>query len=231
MLLKAGLAAIGFDLPSTGLVVHPRTMLVSPAAGVLITIAAAISPARRAARIPPVAAMQDVAAEPRRLSALRAVRGAVLVAGGAAALGAGLSGAAGNGNRVMLTGAGAVATFIGVAILGPFFARPVSRLLGAPLAARGTTGQLGQQNAMRNPSRTAVTAAALMVGVTLVSLTAIVASSVKASVGSIIDSAIRADFIVTSGSALGGSGGFSPRLERSLAALPQVRATAGLRSG
>ena len=84
---------------------------------------------------------------------------------------------------------------------------------------------------MRNPSRTAVTAAALMVGVTLVSLTAIVASSVKASVGTIIDSAVRADFIVTSGSALGGSAGFSPRLERSLAALPQVRATAGIRPG
>jgi putative ABC transport system permease protein len=148
-----------------------------------------------------------------------------------AALGTGLSGAAGNGNRITLTGAGAVAVFIGVAVLGPFVARPASRLLGALLAARGTTGQLGQQNAMRNPSRTAVTAAALMVGVTLVSLTAIVASSVKASVGSIIDSAIRADFVVSSGSALGGSGGFSPRLERSLAALPQVRATAGIRSG
>jgi putative ABC transport system permease protein len=70
-----------------------------------------------------------------------------------------------------------------------------------------------------------------MVGVTLVSLTAIVASSVKASVGSIIDSAIRADFVITSGSALGGSGGFSPHLERSLGALPQVGATAGIRSG
>ena len=77
----------------------------------MITIVAAIAPARRAARIPPVAAMQDVAAEPRRLSALRAVRGAVLVAAGAAALGTGLPGAAGNGNRVTLTGAGAVAVF------------------------------------------------------------------------------------------------------------------------
>jgi putative ABC transport system permease protein len=227
--LKAGLAALGFDLPATGLVVAPRTVLVSPAAGIVITILAAVSPARRAARIPPVAAMQDVAAEPRRPSVLRAVRGAILVAGGAAALGTGLSGAAGN--RVTLTGAGAVAVFTGVAILGPFIARPVSRLIGAPLALRGTTGQLGRQNAMRNPSRTAVTAAALMVGVTLVSLTAIVASSVKASVGGIIDSAVRADFIVTSGTALGGSAGFSPRLERSLAALPQVRATAGIRSG
>ena len=103
VVLKAGLAALGFDLPTTGLVVNPRTVLVSPAAGIVITIVAAISPARRAARIPPVAAMQDVAAEPRRPSVLRAVRGAILVAGGGAALGAGLSGAAGN--RVALTGA------------------------------------------------------------------------------------------------------------------------------
>ena len=143
VLLKAGLAAIGFDLPSTGLVVNPRTVLVSPAAGIVITIVAAIAPARRAARIPPVAAMQHVAAEPRRLSVLRAVRGAVLVAGGAAALGTGLSGAAGNGNRVTLTGAGAVAVFIGVAVLGPFVARPTSRLLGAPLHHRlGDPGRL-----------------------------------------------------------------------------------------
>jgi putative ABC transport system permease protein len=227
--LKALLTALGFDLPATGLVVNPRTILVSPAAGIVITLLAAISPARRAARIPPVAAMQDVAAEPRRPSVIRAVRGAILMAGGGAALGTGLSGAAGN--QVALTGAGALAVFTGVAVLGPFIARPVSRLLGAPLAARGTTGQLGQQNAMRNPSRTAVTAAALMIGVTLVSLTAIVASSVKASVGTIIDSAVRADFIVSSGSALGGSAGFSPRLEHSLAALPQVGATAGLRPG
>jgi putative ABC transport system permease protein len=106
-----------------------------------------------------------------------------------------------------------------------------SSLLGTPLAIRGTTGQLGRQNAMRNPARTAVTAAALMVGVTLVSLTAIVASSVKASVNTIINSAVRADFVVSSGTAFGGSSGFSPRLERSLAALRQVSVTAGIRSG
>jgi putative ABC transport system permease protein len=242
--LKAGLAALGFDLPATGLVVSPRTVLVSLAAGVAVTVVSAVSPARRAARIPPVAAMQDVAAEPRRPSVMRAVRGAILLAGGAAALGDGLAGpvlantvlagtgpAGLGGNRVTLVGAGAVAVFTGIAILGPFCARPVSRLLGTLLAMRGTTGRLGRQNAMRNPARTAVTAAALMVGVTLVSLTAIVASSVKASVNTIIDSAVRADFVVSSGTALGGSSGFSPRLERSVAALRQVSATAGVRAG
>jgi putative ABC transport system permease protein len=239
VVLKAGLAALGFDLPATGLVVSPRTVLVSLAAGVVVTVVSAVSPARRAARIPPVAALQDVAAEPRQPSVMRAVRGAILVAGGAAALGDGLAGpelagpglAGVAGNRVTLVGAGAVAVFTGIAILGPFGARGISRLLGTPLAMRGTTGKLGRQNAMRNPARTAVTAAALMVGVTLVSLTAIIASSVKASVSTIIDSAVRADFVVSSGTALGGSSGFSPRLERSLAALWQVSATAGVRSG
>ena len=91
--------------------------------------------------------------------------------------------------------------FIGIAALGPFIARPVCRLLGAPLAVRGTSGKLGQQNAMRNPSRTAATAAALMVGVPWCRMTIVTPSSVKASANSVIDSALRADFVVSSGAA------------------------------
>jgi len=227
--LKAVLAALGFDLPATGLVVSMRTVIVSLVAGTVITVVSAISPARRAGRIPPVAALQDVAAEPRRPSVRRTTRGVILIVGGAAVLGAGLFGHAGN--RLVLVGLGAGAVFIGIEVLGPFVARPVSRLLGAPLAARSTTGKLSQQNAMRNPSRTAATAAALMVGVALVSLTTIVASSMKASSNEIINSAMKADFVVSSGAAVGGSSGFSPALERSLNALPQVSATAGIRSG
>ena len=84
---------------------------------------------------------------------------------------------------------------------------------------------------MRNPSRTAATAAALMIGVALVSLMTIVASSMKASTTAIIGSAVRADYVVSSGGIAGGSSGFSPQLERSLGALPQVSAVAGIRSG
>jgi putative ABC transport system permease protein len=229
VVLKAGLSALGFDLPATGLVVSLRTVAVGLLVGTLITLVSAISPALRAGRIPPVAALQDVAAEPRRPSARRAARGAVLVAGGAAVLGAGLFGHAGN--RVALVGGGAVAVFVGIAVLGPFAARRISELIGAPLAMHSTAGKLGQQNAMRNPSRTASTAAALMVGVTLVSLMTVVAASAKASVNSIIDSAVRADFVVSNGAVAGGSSGFSPALERSLSALPQVSAVAGIRSG
>jgi ABC-type lipoprotein release transport system permease subunit len=194
-----------------------------------LVVLSAISPARRAARIPPVAAMQHVAAESRQPSVGRALRGAILAAGGAAVLGIGLFGHAGN--RITLVGGGAVAVFVGIAMLGPFIARPVSQLLGTPLAMRGPAGQLGQQNAMRNPSRTAATAAALMVGVALVSLTTIVASSARASVNTIISSAVQADYVVSSGGMTGGASGFSPELERLLDALPQVSATAGIRSG
>jgi putative ABC transport system permease protein len=227
--LKAGLSALGFELPATGLVVSMRTMIVGLIAGTVITVASAISPARRASRIPPIAAMQDVAAEPRRASIRRSARGAIVTAGGAVVLGIGLF--ANSGYRAALIGAGAVAVFIGIAILGPFVARPASRLLGVPLAAHTTTGKLSQENAMRNPSRTSATAAALMVGVALVSLTTILASSMKASANTIIDSTMRADYVVSSGGYAGGSSGFSPALERSLNALPQVSATAGIRAG
>ena len=229
--LKAGLSALGMDLPATGLVVSPRTVLVGLLAGVAITVVSAISPARRAARIPPAAAIQDVAAEPRQPLARRTAAGVAFTIIGLTVLGTGLFSHLSN--RMPLVGAGASALFIGVAAVGPFIARPACRLLGTPLARVGASGKLGQQNAMRNPSRAAATAAALMVGVSLVSMTTVMASSVKASANSVIDAALRADFVVSSGAAAGGGagGGFSPAVEGSLAALPGVADVAGIRSG
>lgn len=228
--LKAGLSALGMDLPATGLVVSGRTVVTGLLAGTAITVVSAVAPARRAARIPPVAALQEVAAEPPRPLARRTAVGVAATVAGLVMGGAGLF--ARLPNRMPLVGAGAAALFIGVAALGPFIARPACRLLGAPLARYRTVGRLGQQNAMRNPARTAATAAALMVGVSLVSLTTVLAASLKGSVGSVIDSALRADFVVSSGAMAGGNGGgFSPKLERSLAALPQVAGVAGIRSG
>jgi putative ABC transport system permease protein len=228
VVLKAGITALGFDLPATGLVMTVRTVVVCLLVGTLVTLASAVLPARRASRIPPVTAMQDAAAEHGGPSAWRIARGAVLTVAGVAVLLMGLF--AHTGSQVLEVGIGAAVVFLGVASLGPLAARPMSRVLGAPLAGR-TTGKLAQQNAMRNPSRTAATAAALMVGVALVSLMAIVASSSKASINSIINSAVRADFVVGSGGQAGGSSGFSPGLQRSLDALPQIAATTGIRSG
>ena len=229
VLLKAGLSLLGVDLPASGLVVSPRTVAVGLLVGVLITVLSAIAPARRASRIPPVTALQDVAAEPRRPLVRRAALGVILTAVGLVILAVGLFSHLSN--RMPLVGAGAAALFIGISALGPYIARPVCRLIGAPLARSGTVGKLGQQNAIRNSARTAATAAALMVGVTLVSATTVMASSVKASSNSVIDSALRANFVVSSGAGTGGGSGFSPSIERSLAALPQVSDVAGIRAG
>jgi putative ABC transport system permease protein len=227
--LKAGLSALGMALPATGLVVTARTVITGLLAGTLITVAAAVSPANRASRIPPVAALQDVAAEPRRPLARRTVVGAggttAGLALGAVALFAHVS------NGMLLVGVSAALLFIGVAALGPFFARPVCGLLGAPAARSGTVGKLGRENAMRNPARAASTAAALMVGVALVSMIGVMATSIKASYGDIINGALRADFVISNGAGNGGAVGVSPAAERSLAALPQVSGVAGIRSG
>ena len=73
-------------------------------------------------------------------------------------------------------GLGVFAMFLGVAVLGPVIARPTGRVLGAPLARwRGVPGVLARENAVRNPRRTASTAAALMIGVALVGLITIFA--------------------------------------------------------
>jgi putative ABC transport system permease protein len=228
VVLKAGLGALGYDLPATGVVVSLRTVIVGLLVGTVVTLVAAFAPARRASRIPPVAVIQDVAAEPRQLSVPRAVRGAILTVAGVAVLFWGLF--AQTGNRVAFVGVGAAAVFLGISGLGPLYARPASRVLGAPLAVR-PTGKLAQENAMRNPARTASTASALMIGVALVSLMTIVASSTKASINGIINSAVRADFVISSGGIAGGSSGLSPSIERSLAALPQVGGVTGIRSG
>jgi putative ABC transport system permease protein len=227
--LRAGMAGLGISLPSSGIVVSLRTVLFGLLVGTLVTTASASVPAWRAGTIPPVAALQDAAAEPLQPSLRRSARRLIVGALGLVVLATGLFGH--TGNSLLLVGLGAAAVFIGVAVLSPFAARPVCRVLGAPFARAGTAGTLGERSAMRNPSRTSATAAALMVGVALVSMITIMASSVKSSVDSTITSALRADFVVATGTQAGGSGGLSPNLERSLAALPQVSEVAGIRSG
>jgi len=229
VLLKAALSALGFDLPASGLIVSSRTVAFGLLAGTLVTAASAIVPARRAATIAPVAALQDAAAEPRQPSPRRSVRSLTVAVAGVAALCAGLFGH--TGYNVPLVGIGAAAVFVGVAMLSPLIVRPVCRVLAVPVAHGTATGTLGQRGAVRNPSRTSATAAALMVGVALVSMITVMASSVKSSANSAIDSAMRADYVVSSGAATGGASGLSPALERSLAALPQAGTVAGIRSG
>ena len=119
---------------------------------------------------------------------------------------------------ILLVGLGALAMFLGAGMLAPIVARPMSSALGRPLAALlGTPGRLGRENSMRSPRRTAQTAAALMVGIALVSAIAVLGASLSKSATSNIDNAVTADYIIT-----GPSSGFSTTVAPAVSRLPGV---------
>jgi putative ABC transport system permease protein len=225
--LKALLAGFGFDIPGGSLVVTPRTVLVSLIVGVVITVVAALSPARKAGKVPPVAAMRDVAVGSTGYgSKLRMVVGGVVLGLGVLSLLAGLF--SGGSGALPLVGLGALLVFFGVAILGRTIALPLSRAIGALLPRlRGITGTLARENAMRNPKRTAATASALMIGVGLIGFISVFAASTKTSFNATIDKAFTGDFVIDSGTA--GTGGLDPGLAARLNDLPEVKAAAGVR--
>jgi putative ABC transport system permease protein len=225
--LKAMLSVFGFDIPAGGIVVSPRTVIVALLVGVGVTIISALMPARKASRVPPVAAMRDVAIEDRPRSARRALIGVGINAIGVLALFAGLFGGAG----IQFVGLGALIVFIGVFVLGPVIARPVTGVIGWPLQRlRGMTGTLARDNAMRNPKRTSATAAALMIGVALVGFITVFAASTKRSIDTQVDRAFKADYVISTGAGFGGGfGGFSPALASDIAKLRQVGASSPLR--
>ena len=227
--LEAMLTALGFGLPAGGIVFSGRTIVVAVLAGVLVTVVAALSPARKAAKVPPVAAMQEVLAGSTGYgSKQRIMVGAGILVLGVAALFTGLF--TGIGSRVMMAGAGALLVFFGVSVLGRTVALPLSRIVGAPLPwLRGIPGKLAQENAMRNPKRTATSASALMIGVGLVGFITILASSTTASINSIVGRSFAGDIVIDSGAAL--TGGIDPTLAQRLNKLPQVAAATGVRAG
>ena len=226
--LKALLTGFGLDIPAAGIVVTARTVVASLLTGLLVSVGSAVLPARRASKVPPIAALRDLAHDRSGRSRRRLVIGAVVTAAGAASL---LLGLLSQSDRALpAVGGGAAVIFLGVAVLGPVIARPVSRLIGAPLPAlMGMPGRLARENAIRNPKRTAATAAALMIGVSLVCFITIVAASSKASSAAQIDKAFTGDFVIDAGSP--GGPGFSHDLAERLDRLPEVKAASGVRQG
>jgi putative ABC transport system permease protein len=183
-------------------------------------VVAAISPARRAVRIPPVAAIGDHQGGDDVPFRRRFAWGASLAVLGAVALGVGLSKPA-----IQLVGLGALGLFVGVAMLAPAVARPLASAIGRPLARlTGVSGKLGRENSMRSPRRTAQTASALMVGLALVSAIAVFGASASQSATSSIDNALSADVIITNNDS-NGSGNFSQTVPKVAAAVPGVAAS------
>jgi putative ABC transport system permease protein len=222
--LRYVLAAFGLELPTAATVVAPRTLVVSMVTGVVVTMLGAYLPARRAAKVAPIEAMRETSVDRTGSSKRRTVFGILLTAAGAHLMTQGLSGAGAG-----PVGMGAFAVFIGVAMLGPVIARPFTRIVGAPLPKlRGMAGTLARENASRNPRRTSATASALMIGVGLVVLITVFASSAKASLSSNMDKAMKSGWIVESQF---GMGGLSPAVEHRVDALPETGAVTALRFG
>jgi putative ABC transport system permease protein len=215
--LQALLRGFGIAVPSGSLVFEPRTVVVGLAVGVGVTVVAAIGPARSAVRIPPVAALGDRQASVEVSLRRRFASGTAVVLAGAGLLARGLAGSA-----LPLVGGGAVAIFVGTAMLAPAVARPLSSVLGRPLARLlGVAGQLGRQNSMRSPRRTAQTASALMVGLALVAAMSVFGASVSESATSSADEAISADLLVTAS----GTGQLSHAVPAKVSAVPGVTVT------
>lgn len=219
-LVTAAFKGIGFELPQSGVVV-PTAAIVAPLiVGVVATLLSAVVPAIRATRVTPLEALRDTATVDERTTRRRAwiARGLVLV--GILAIGYGLFGTASFGGALPILGLGLILLFVGVAMLAGSIVSPLASLVGRPIEAlRGVTGRLARENTLRNPSRTAVTSAALMIGVALVVFAAIFAKSANKSVADALDQTYVGDMAITN---TDGFSPFSPSVGKAVAEVPGV---------
>jgi putative ABC transport system permease protein len=223
--------AVGFTLPNNGLVLHNRTIIVALVVGILVTVLASLRPAFRATRVPPIAAVREGSElPPGRFAKYRPIGSALLTVLGFALLIYGLF-AHGLGTKGVLLsmGVGTLLIFLGVALLAARFARPLAWVLGAP-ATRfgGAAGSLARDNARRNPQRTASTASALMIGLALVTLVAVMAAGITKSFRGAVDD------LWVSGYAITAQNNFDPipiAAGNAAARTPGVQAIANVRGG
>jgi len=229
LLLNALLGAFGVDLPTTGLVLESRTVIVSLLVGVLVTAVSSLVPALRSTRVPPIAALRAYAPPSSRGRRLLFVALSALVGlGGLAMVLAGLFGRGGAGTRAGLMGAGAVAVVLAVSLFSPRLVPPLATVSGWPLERlRRLTGRLARENSQRNPSRTAITAAALMIGLALVTFVTVFAAGLKSSVAQVIDENFAGGIVIQN------SDGFSPipaGAARAARRVPGVESVATIRA-
>jgi putative ABC transport system permease protein len=204
--IEALFKAVGIDLPTTTLQLHSRTIVVALLVGVLVTLVASLIPALRSTRVPPIAALHAFTAAPSRRRRLVYLVLSILLAGaGIAMVLIGLFGSGSAGTRAELMGGGAVAVVFAISIFSPRLVPPLATVAGWPLERlRNLTGRLARENAQRNPSRTAITAAALMIGLALVAFVTVFAAGLKSTVAQVVDENFAGGLVIQN------SDGFSP---------------------
>ena len=198
--LTATFRALGLDLPQGETVLAGSTIAVSLIAGTVVTLLAGLVPAIRATRVPPIAAVREGATLPASAASRRAplITLAAVGLAGAMLLRGLLAGGLGTAERLLMLGGGTLALFVGVAVVSPRLVRPIAAVVGWPIGRRGAAGALASDNAVRNPSRTAATAAALMIGLALVTFVAVLGSGLTDTARSDVREQITATHVVTS---------------------------------
>jgi putative ABC transport system permease protein len=227
-LLNGVFAAAGIELPSTSTVFGARTIIVSLAVGIVVTVLAGLGPALRATRVSPVTAMREGADIPagrlgRRAPLFAAITGALALG----VLGLGMFGPGIDAEgRLALLAPGALLLFVAVALISPRLVPRLASALGRPgQRIAGAAGGLARRNAMRNPGRTAATAAALMIGIALVALSAVLGAGMRESTKGALDEQVRADYVIV------GQDGWSPidpGAAKAVAEVPGVDVSTGL---
>ena len=222
---------LGIDLPTAGTVFETRTVVVCLLVGTVITLIASLRPARRATRVPPIAAVREGADLPpgRFARWTPFVSGATLLVGVLLLAYGVLAHNLPTGTRLFSLAVGILLLFFGVAANAQRVVRPLASVLGWP-ATRfgGASGTLARDNAMRNPKRTASTASALMIGLALVTFVAILGQGIRSSFESAVDDLFKANYALTSQDT------FTPltiSAEKAIAKAPGVTAVSGIRAG
>jgi putative ABC transport system permease protein len=230
-LLNALFVSFGIDLPQVGAVFATRTVIVALLVGILTTVIAAIRPALRATRVQPIAAVREGALlPPSRFARFGPYIAIAVIAAAVAFMLVGLFvGGLSTTVRLLFIGLGALGVFVGVAMLAPTLVPPIARVLGWPATKLGgAPGMLARGNSIRNPARTASTASALMIGLTLVTLVSVLAAGLKTTFANAVNDLFTADYALTS------QDGFTPTpiaSEKALRGLPEVAALSGVRAG
>ncbi|MFJ6810520.1 ABC transporter permease [Streptomyces anulatus] len=195
--LRSAMGLLGGKIPAGPLVVSPTAVGSAFAVGILITVLAAWLPARRAAKIAPVAAMSSVhaTASTKSLVVRNSIGGVIALIGAAGIVGG--AGAGGTSGRQLVAG-GAFFALIGVIILIPLLSRPVIALV-RPLLKKlfGVSGKLASQNAVRNPRRTGATASALAIGLTLVTGISVLGVTLGQAIDKMTTDNIKADYLIS----------------------------------
>ncbi|MFI2260802.1 ABC transporter permease [Streptomyces tubercidicus] len=223
--LRALMGSMSGIVPDGPLVVPFSAVLASLLVGTLITVLAAWLPGRRAAKIPPIAAMNSVHATATTKSlVLRNAIGALFAGAGVAVVLYGTGASDSDAVNVVLAG-GATLLMIGVFILTPLLSRPLIALAAPVLRIFGVAGTLARQNSVRNPRRTAATASALMVGLTLITGLTVVATSVQTAVEKQAVASLKSDYVVS----MAGPAPLSPDVAKKLSTLDEVTAVSPLR--